>query len=85
MYQCWGRHLFLPGGSILYPESGDKPINLPEVSKIYPKVLYYPREKRQETSGEDGEVSWGGGKERDERRNPADDLVLLVQQIAALV
>jgi len=53
----------------MYPESGDKPSTLPEVSNIYPTVLYYPRGKRQETSGEDGEVSRGRGEERDERRN----------------
>jgi hypothetical protein len=68
----------------LYPESGDKPSTLPEVSKIYPTVLYYPQGKRQETSGEDGEVSRGRGEERRETEQ-ADDLVLLVQQIAALV
>jgi hypothetical protein len=50
-----------------YPESGDKPSTLPEVSNIYPTVLYHPREKRQENSGEDGEASWGGGGKRETR------------------
>jgi hypothetical protein len=52
---------------MLYPESGDKPSTLPEEPNIYPKVLYYPRETRQETTGEDGEVRVGGGGKRETR------------------